>query len=65
MVSRGRSPVRPNSNESCSMVSSVENGASHRSKSYLNGDDKADGDSLSPLNVKQEPGSPGANVSSV
>ena len=47
------------------MVHAVENGVSHKSRSTPNGEEHADGDSLSPMYVKQEPSSPGASVSVV
>lgn len=65
MVPHGRSPVRPSSNDSCTMVNAVENGGSHKPRGLSNGDDNNEGQSLSPLFVKQEPGSPSANVSEI
>ena len=63
MVPHGRSPVRPSSNGSCTMVNAVENGGSQKAKSTPNGEEKTESQSLSPLCVKQEPGSPSASVS--
>ena len=65
MVPRGRSPARPSSNGSCTMVNAVENGGSHKPRSISNGEENNEGQSMSPLFVKQEPGSPSANVSDI
>ena len=63
MVPRGRSPVRPSSNGSCKIVHTIENGGPHNSRDTPNGEESNEGQSLSPMHIKQEPGSPNANVS--
>eukprot|EP00795_Rhopilema_esculentum_P012183 gene12183-2801_t len=58
MVPSRRSPSRPSSNESCSTADSVKNGGFKKGSSSSLHEDKNGTESMSPVDVKQEPGSP-------
>ena len=63
MVPNRRSPSRPGSNESCSTADSVKNGGLKKGSSSSLHEDKNGTESMSPVDVKQEPGSPSGDVS--